>query len=455
MPPCEHFPQYDAKQLILLLTEIYGLVSGPSWWRRSLLNVLIKELGYKLCPFDRCVLVLDADPNEKLEDQEKTQGIVVIEIDDLLEAGSQRHREKMNLLEKRFRFGKVTNLMETDAGSGYAGRRLRQRKDFSFVYSMTDYVTNRLRYVDVSRRVTKKAAPQTALLDDEESQLRGVIAAINWTAREGRPDAAAAASILAGCFPNPTMQDVFSVNQVVQNLKSRKIDLVIHAIEEHKVRHVVISDSAFDPTGRTKPQHGWLQGVTTPDLNLGRQAPISLIAWKSRRMKRKAGNTLLCESIAMSTAMGALERQVATWKSLTVSKYDPKDDGGEEDEEESKLTVIAAEDPNYLDPKAVAIADAKSLYDALHSEQSHGDDDRSALEIAIIQGSLEKLRGRIRWVPHNFNPADGLTKLVGAHMEPLYKLLSTNSFVVEEEASVLAQGKQSNSRLKRGSLTAD
>ena len=40
-------------------------------------------------------------------------------------------------------------------------------------------------------------------------------------------------------------------------------------------------------------------------------------------------------------------------------------------------------------------------------------------------------------------------------MEPLYKLLSTNSYVIEEEASVLAQGKQSNSRLKRGSLTAD
>ena len=103
----------------------------------------------------------------------------------------------------------------------------------------------------------------------------------------------------------------------------------------------------------------------------------------------------------------------------------------------------------------MAIADAKSLYDALHSEQSHGDDDRSALEIAIIQGSLEKLRGRIRWVPHNFNPADGLTKLIGAHMEPLHKLLATHHYMIEEEASVLAQGKQSSSRLKRGGLTAD
>ena len=455
MPPCEHFPEYDATQLILLLTEVYGLVSGPSWWRRSLLNVLIKELGYKLCPFDRCVLVLHADPSEKLEDQNKTQGFVVIEIDDLLEAGSSRHREKMALLEKRFHFGKITNLMETEAGSGYAGRRLRQRKDYSYIYSMNDYVNNRLRFVDVSRHVTKKAAPQTSLRDDEESQLRGVIAAINWTAREGRPDAAAAASILAGCFPNPKMMDVYAVNQVVQNLKDRKVDLVIHALNEDQVRHVVISDSAFDPTGRTKPQHGWLQETTSPDLNIGRQAPISLIAWKSRRMKRKAGNTLLCESIAMSTAMGALERQVATWKSLTISHYDPKDDGGEEEEDDSKLTVIAAEDPNYTDPRAVAIADAKSLYDALHSEQSHGDDDRSALEIAIIQGSLEKLRGRIRWVPHNFNPADGLTKLIGAHMEPLHKLLATHHYMIEEEESVLAQGKQSSSRLKRGGLTAD
>ena len=62
MPSCEHFPGYDPRQLVLLPTEVYGLVSGPSWWRRSLLEVLISELGYRLSAYDKCVLTLDADP---------------------------------------------------------------------------------------------------------------------------------------------------------------------------------------------------------------------------------------------------------------------------------------------------------------------------------------------------------------------------------------------------------
>ena len=306
MPSCEHFPTYDSKQLILLLTEIYGLVSGPAWWRRSLLNVLVRELGYTVSPYDRCVLILKADPAEKLEDQTSTQGIIVIEVDDVLEAGGERHRLKMKALESRFRFGKVTSLMDSESGSGYAGRRLKQRSDYSFTYSMSDYVSNRLKYVEIARKVLKKDSLSTKLTPNEESQLRGVIAALNWAAREGRPDASAAASILAGCFPSPTMADVIAVNQVVQFAKAKKVDLVIHSIPQDQVRHVVISDSAFDPTGKTKPQHGWLQGITSPALNRGELAPVSLMAWKSRRMKRKAGNTLLCESIALSTAMGAL-----------------------------------------------------------------------------------------------------------------------------------------------------
>ena len=74
--------------------------------------------------------------------------------------------------------------------------------------------------------------------------------------------------------------------------------LRIHPIPEKDVRHVVIADASFDPTGKTKPQHGWLQGITSPKLNQGLPAPISLIGWKSRRLRREAGSTMLCESIS-------------------------------------------------------------------------------------------------------------------------------------------------------------
>ena len=463
MPTDECFAGYDSQQLILLLTEVYGLVSGPSWWRRSFLEIVVKDLGYRVNVYDRCVLTLDSADEEKHKDPyAPTRGIIILEVDDLLESGDELHRSKMKELEQRLRFGRVINLQEVEGGSGYAGRRLQQGPDFSFTYSMDDYVANRLQEVKVSRRVLKKDASKIKLNEDEETQLRGVIASINWSAREGRPDGAAAASLLSGVFPEPTYQDLLNTNTVVNLLKGRQVSIKIHSIPEKKVRHVLIADSSFDPSGKSKPQHGWLQGITTPDLNAGKFAPISLISWRSKKLRRKAGSTTLCESISLSTALAAMEKQVAMWKSFQYSRFDPKMIAEELDVEIQRglrgpPTVIAAENPTFTDPDVVAIIDAKSVFDSTSSaeKQFQGEDDRAALESAIIQESLAKMRSRLRWLPHNYNPADGLTKLpMAAHMAPLYNLMEKHGMILQKEEDELAAGKQGDKRLKSHGNTA-
>ena len=103
MPSDEAFEGYDPRQLIQLETEVYGLCSGPSWWRRSLCEILVRELGYRINAYDRCVLTLDGIPEDGEEELSAdnavirgikkdgpllpTQGIIVVEVDDLLEAG--------------------------------------------------------------------------------------------------------------------------------------------------------------------------------------------------------------------------------------------------------------------------------------------------------------------------------------------------------------------------------
>eukprot|EP00435_Cladocopium_sp_Y103_P026323 s61_g6.t1 len=313
---------------------------------------------------------------------------------------------------------------------------------------MDDYVTNRLHPVKVHRRVLKKNAAETPLNEDEISQLRGTIAAINWAAREGRPDGSASASILSGCFPEPNMKHLLDCNQGL------KVTIKIHPIPEKDIRHLLIADSSFDPTGKSKPQHGWIQGITTPALNKGVEAPVSLISWRSKKIRRKAGSTTLCESISLSTALAAMEKQVATFTSFQWSRFDPRS-LAQDIEVEMGLrgppTVIAAEDPKYVDPQTIAIIDAKSVFDSTASpeRQFQGEDDRAALEAAIIQESLAKLKARLRWIPHNVNPSDGLTKLPQqAHMQPLYELLRRHAMTIQREEVELAAGRQGERRLK-------
>lgn len=450
MPPDGVFPGLHPEQLIQLETEVYGLVSGPAWWRRTLLEVLVKECGYRVNPYDRCVLTLDAEDRGP---GAKTRGIIVVEVDDLLESGDAEHRRKMEWLESKFRFGKATELQKETQGTAYAGRRLKQLKDFSFEHTMNDYIANRLKKVE-HQKVPLRLASETILNSQEEAALRGTIASINWIAREGRPDAAAAASILSSSFPNPSVNDAIMTNKVVDKRKGHQVTLKVHSIPEEQVRHFVVSDASFDQTGRLKPQHGWLQGVTTPDLNKGLEAKITLISWKSRKLRRKAGSTMLCESISLSTALGALEKQVAMWKSICQSRFDVRKQVEAEDTKglHGSCTVIASEDANYTDPKAIAIVDAKSVFDASASEQAQGNDDRTALEMAVVKDSLKdslaRLKGRIRWVPHNQNPSDPLTKLFQAHEEPMARLLKNNSFQLQFEEHVLAEGPQHLHRKK-------
>ena len=62
------------------------------------------------------------------------------------------------------------------------------------------------------------------------------------------------------------------------------------------------------------------------------------------------------------------------------------------------------------------------------------------------------MKGRSRWIPHNCNPADGLTKLKGAHLEPLLQLLKTGFYHLKTEEAQLkerAAAKEKDGRVQR------
>ncbi|CAK9031061.1 Copia protein [Durusdinium trenchii] len=262
-PKDEPLPGCDPRQLILLLTEIYGLVSGPSWWRRTLLKLATEELHYKVNEYDKCVLTLPAPSKGTGHGKELTAGYMVIEVDDIIEAGGPEHQKLMAKVEKLLTFGKIEELYSSE-GTSYAGRYLRQLEDYSFVAHMEEFIYTRLEPITMARKVLKKDADRIPLNEKEKTQLRGLIASLNWVARESRPDAAAGASILASAFPEPKFSHILQANDLVRHLKTFPLELKIHAIEESKLRHFLIADSAFDMSGKEKSQFGFLMGFTTP-----------------------------------------------------------------------------------------------------------------------------------------------------------------------------------------------
>jgi len=187
---------------------------------------------------------------------------------------------------------------------------------------------------------------------------------------------------------DPSVAQVIAGNDVVRHFKLFPIRLKIHAIKKANVGYLLIADSAFDTAGKEKSQFGWLMGFTDDTLNQGARAPVSLMPWRSKRLRRKAALSMMCESIVMSAATGALERQDAFMHSIRFSNNSPRLRQKGEDERMDmlgKTSVFAKDVSAFRDPASIVVMDAKVLFGNLGSEQSQGEDDRAALEVAIIK----------------------------------------------------------------------
>lgn len=90
------------------------------------------------------------------------------------------------------------------------------------------------------------------------------------------------------------------------------------------------------------------------------------------------------------------------------------------------------------DSAAILMMDSKGLCGTLASELP-SDDKASAAKAPVIREFLERMDGLVRWLPHDRNVADALTKFRGAHALPLWKLLATGTFTLSAESEVLEE----------------
>ena len=165
-------------------------------------------------------------------------------------------------------------------------------------------------------------------------------------------------------------------------------------------------------------------------------------------MTRAASATLNAEANGLSEGLAETE-WVASWLGLARDlQYNMRQ--RDTLNREFSATAIISEGDSQLD--MAAIIDAKSLYDKFNREQYSGAEGRAALEVCVIRDSLEALGGRARWVPHEENPVDCLSKLKG-NTSRLLQLLRDHSFCLVSEDQELERRK--NYREQTGKRTLD
>eukprot|EP00971_Amphidinium_carterae_P117580 2329471-Amphidinium_carterae.1 len=97
-------------------------------------------------------------------------------------------------------------------------------------------------------------------------------------------------------------------------------------------------------------------------------------------------------------------------------------------------------------PRGVVWTDNKGVHDCLNKEGFSKMEKRTTLELAVIQNTLVNCRIELRWLPHELNVADSLTKLNG-HSESLQRLIVDGKVTFTRVGDVLQNRQDERQRL--------
>ena len=438
LPP-EGVEGVDEEQLVEIIAGCYGLVDAPAHWRRSLTDYL-KVLGYVQSSLDPCLY--------KLYSEGRLQGMVAIEIDDLFMVGHQPHLDKIKQLQERFVFGKFVTLKETPQGAAFNGRRVQQMPDGEIRIDMQKFVEERLHEIVLEKgRLSQK---KELANEKEVREARAACGALNWLAKEGRPDASGPSSLMSSKLTTLKVEDICTINEVIRNLKKKpEVQLRIQPLRAMKF--AVISDASFG-NDNMHSQGGQMVICHEAGLQENQRVKANLLWWRSAKIQRVVNSTLAAETQSLSRGLGDLLWIMVLFEELNDETFSirewPQRLRGSE-----VLAMASAESSERL-RGSLAVVDAKSLYDQLCKDTIGGQDKRTAIEIQIIREDLNSLSGKVRWIDHPAMLADTLTKVKGS-CDPLYRMLSTGMFQLTAEIEHMqarTQAKergQSNTDLRR------
>jgi len=143
---------------------------------------------------------------------------------------------------------------------------------------------------------------------------------------------------------------------------------------------------------------------------------ITIASWKSYRLKRCTVNTLSAESQSMLQGIGNLH-----WHRFLMAEVTAKD-----------LNIDNWE-AQLKDQPFIAVTDSRSLYDTINkcrNTSAHIDDKRTAIDLTILKGDLEKTGGQVRWVGGTNMVSDSLTKKMNPNF--LRRVMSVGKWSLTE-----------------------
>jgi len=302
---------------------------------------------------------------------------------------------------------------------------------------------NALRPVEIQNDGSRSEDdPMTAA---ETSQCRALIMKAQWRAIQTAPQFAARVGMAASTMSNNKLSNLREANAIMREMRrTAKEDLVFHNFNfgrEKKLEYFDLvlahwGDAGHNnrPTGGSTG--GFISGISTPHILTGQESLVSLIDWRSWKLKRPARGTNSSES------QGISEAEDKGWRArlFFAILYGHELKRGQAD----KLTSLFI---------SLVIMDSRGCFDLLASNESLAmsmGDSRSGIDLLHVQhGTQDGTNSYLTWVPSDLNLANSLTKASNEAYREMRLFNTRKSWVVRFNSEFVSARKAQRLRTQK------
>ena len=296
-------------------------------------------------------------------------------VDDFI--GVHRQDYCVDELHSKFKWGSLSSLKLNEPAT-FKGKELTLQLNEEGRYVMRVTMKKFINGLDSGSLPRGRLQADPDLSPSEQKELRSVSGCLQWAATQTRPEIAATVSLTAH-GAEAKIQDLKNLYSTIGFLKETSDrGILIQDVPINKQTLLIgYSDASWANAKKSGSQIGALVGLTTSDA-MERPAKMILLDWKSSRSVRVCRSTLAAEASA-----------------------------GDEVADRSSFANLFLSELLYLQPAHrvgnrvswVQATDAKSLYDAVVSENPNLTDKRTLVSIRAIQ---ETTSGeQMHWLPRD------------------------------------------------------
>jgi len=270
--------------------------------------------------------------------------------------------------------------------------------------------------------------------EKEKADTRAALGALTWAAKEGRPDAAAAASLIASCLNRLRVQDILDLNKTIKEMKKNvQLSIPVQPIPLERLCFGVVTDASYANAANGASQGAF--GVVCYDQELCEQGygKANLMHWKSSKIHRVVNSTLAAEAQSLSKGLSELAWSVTVFNEMIAPHFELKE--WQQEVRSRRLHALTKLEADETLKKGLCVVDAKFLFDHLVKETIGSTEDRrTAIEMQVIRQSMAETGTVVKWVSHGRMTMDCLTKRFGNKV-PLYEFLDTGVLDFRSERS--------------------